>query len=129
MFTNLTGQSLLETLRIRNRLANGLSNDFTEKEIYEAVKNCKKLLHGNFADIWNTNDIDKVLSQRQFYCSSSVAKLIAEHKYNLALHELIDCIDDCGMGLSRTITVNEYVLYNSLLDCFIAHFETNKKDR
>ena len=107
-YTNLTGESLLTALQIKGRLANGLNDDFTNEEIYIAVKNCKKLLYNNFTDIWTADDTDKVLSQRQFYCSSSVVKLLAEHRYSLALHELIDCIDDYGTGRSRVVTVNVF---------------------
>lgn len=47
------------------------------------------------------------LSARQGLCSEATIKLIMDNKYNHALHEFEDCIDDCGKDKERYLTKNE----------------------
>lgn len=46
-----------------------------------------------------------------------------ENRYNLALHEFLDCIDDWGRGRDRKISIDECILYNCILSCFMARLE------
>lgn len=46
-----------------------------------------------------------------------------DNKYNHALHEFEDCIDDYGKGKGRYLTKNEFILYNCILTCFITKLE------
>lgn len=46
-----------------------------------------------------------------------------DNKYNHALHEFEDCIDDYGKGKERYLTRNEFILYNCILNCFITRLE------
>lgn len=63
------------------------------------------------------------LSARQGCCSEATIKLIMDNKYNHALHEFEDCIDDYGKGKGRYLTKNEFILYNCILTCFITRLE------
>ena len=118
----VTGEDLLNSLLIRGDYA-GYDTHFSDEEIYAALQKCKRLLTVPFCD----NDIQcayvSPLSARQGYCSDASIKLIMDNKYNHALHEFEDCIDDYGKGKGRYLTKNEFILYNCILTCFITRLE------
>lgn len=119
---SVTGEELLNSLLIRGEYA-GYDTHFSNSEIYVALQKCKKLVDVPFCD----NDIQcayvSPLSARQGYCSDATMKLIMDNKYNHALHEFEDCIDDYGKGKERYLTQNEFILYNCILTCFITRLE------
>lgn len=124
---SIKGEELLNSLLIKGKYAtfdSGFSND----EIYTALHKCKDLLPLPCCD----NDIlcenISPLSARQGFCSNAAIELIMDNKYNDALHEFEDCIDDYGKGENRYITKNELILYNCILSCFISKLEAENKD-
>lgn len=118
----VTGEDLLNSLLIRGEYA-GYDTHFSDGEIYIALQKCKRLITVPYCD----NDIQcayvSPLSARQGYCSDATIKLIMDNKYNHALHEFEDCIDDYGKGKERYLTKNEFILYNCILTCFITRLE------
>lgn len=122
---NMTGEDILNTLLIRGEYA-GYNSHFTDGEIYIALSKCKRLL--NVPSVCFAEKNEKSLSSRQSFCSNAAIKLIMENRYNQALHEFEDCIDDYGKGRSRLITISECVLYNCVLNCFIARLEENTEN-
>lgn len=119
---SVTGEELLNSLLIRGKYA-GYDSHFSDGEIYVALQKCKRLIDIPCCD----NDIQcaymPLLSVRQGYCSEATIKLIMDNKYNYALHEFEDCIDDYGKGKERYLTKNELILYNCILACFITRLE------
>ena len=127
---DVTGEQLLNTLRIRGEFAS-VGNTFTDGEIYIALTKCKYLLNRESVYFEGSKDLEdssEMLSGRQYFCSNATIQLIMQNEFNPALHEFEDCIDDYGKGKVRTITVNEYVLYNCILNCFIARLEERSDD-
>lgn len=118
----VTGEELLNSLLISGEYA-GYDTHFSDDEIYIALQKCKRLI----TIPWCDNDIQynymQPLSARQGCCSESTIKLIMDNKYNHALHEFEDCIDDYGKGKERYLTKNEFILYNCILTCFITRLE------
>lgn len=119
---SVTGEELLNSLLIRGKYA-GYDSHFSDGEIYIALQKCKRLI----TIPWCNNDIQcdymSPLSARQGCCSEATIKLIMDNKYNHALHEFEDCIDDYGKGKGRYLTKNEFILYNCILTCFITRLE------
>lgn len=119
---SVTGEELLNSLLIRGKYA-GYDTHFSDGEIYIALQKCKQLITIPCCE----NDIQctymSPLSARQGYCSEATIKLIMDNKYNHALHEFEDCIDDYGKGRARYLTKNELILYNCILTCFITRLE------
>lgn len=118
----VTGEELLNSLLIRGEYASP-NTHFSDGEIYIALQKCKCLITVPCCN----NDIQGAyvssLSARQGCCSDATIKLIMENKYNYALHEFEDCIDDYGKGRERYLTKNEFILYNCILTCFITRLE------
>lgn len=125
---SLTGQELLDSLKIRDKLAYSYENGFTDDEIYIALYRCKHLLNTRQTRPWDKEEYDKVLSDRQNFCSNTAIQLIMQNSYNHALHEFEDCIDDYGNGLNRFVSANEFVLYNCILNCFMARLEEQSEN-
>lgn len=90
-------------------------------KIYEALIDINEYLNGIVKNscAWET----RPLSERQIICAESVMALIHDEEYSKALHELADCIDDYGTATTRTISINEYALYNCMISCFIKKME------
>lgn len=118
---SLTGQDLLDTLLINGERANH-SSHFTNVQIYEALYKCANLIP--FLPDSHREELPvRPLSQRQNDCAQDVIKLIMQNKYNHALHELQDCIDDFGKGSDRIITASEFTLYSCIITCFMKKLE------
>lgn len=121
-FINVTGAELLEALKIDGKLTRAGKFDFTNMQIYEALKRCEHVLGiRDYSYKDRTHDIS--LSERQASCAEAVTDLIMMNRYNDALHEFEDCIDDYSKGFNRTISANEYALYRCILKCFIKRLE------
>lgn len=118
----VTGEDLLNSLLIRGEYA-GYDTHFSDGEIYNALQKCKRLIIVPFCDDDIQCDYLSPLSGRQSFCSAATIKLIMDNKYNHALHEFEDCIDDYGKGKERYLTKNECILYNCILTCFITKLE------
>lgn len=121
----ITGLDLLNTLLVDGKYAT-FDSSFTNEEIYAALLRCKELLSSHSYCYPSNFDscVETPLSGRQNFCANAAIKLIMEEKYNIALHDFMDCIDDYDKGRERGITANEYTIYNCILNCFIAKLET-----
>lgn len=119
----ITGEELLNTITIRGECTSFINTRYTDEEIYETLKNCKSLLEKMGCLYSEECEFEKSLSSRQNFCACSSIKLIMESAYNQAMHEFQDCIADYGKGRNRPVTMNEYILYNCILDCFLAKLE------
>lgn len=116
----ITGQTLMDSLLINGKYADGY-RQFTNKEILNALKKCKLLLKPYYdCDFYHE---ESEISSRQGFCARAVLLYIVNQKYNAAMHELYDCIDDYGNGRIRVVTKNEYILYECLISCFIKALE------
>lgn len=118
---SLTGQDLLAALLINGEYADHNSH-FTDVQIYEALFKCANLIPF-LPDAHIVGMPVKPLSHRQNYCSNYAISLIMRNKYNHALHEFQDCIDDYGEGVNRIITADEYTLYSNIITCFMLRLE------
>lgn len=119
---SVTGEDLLNSLLIKGKYA-GYDSHFSDGEIYIALQKCKRLIAIPCCDNDIQCDYMSPLSTRQGCCSEATIKLIMNNKYNHALHEFEDCIDDYGKGKERYLTKNELILYNCILTCFITRLE------
>ena len=123
----ITGQTLMDSLLINGQYAT-YDSEFSNEEISGALKKCRLLLKP-YCDCGFYHE-ESEISSRQGFCARSVLLYIVNRKYNAAMHELYDCIDDYGNGRIRVVTKNEYILYGCLIPCFIEaleHEETNNK--
>lgn len=119
----ITGQILIDSLLINGQYATYYSK-FSNEEILNALKKCKLLLKP-CCDC-NFPHEKSELSSRQGFCARSVLSHIINQRYNEAMHELYDCIDDYENGRIRVVTKNEYILYECLISCFIEALEHEK---
>lgn len=124
---SIKGEELLNSLLIKGNYAT-FNTDFSNDEIYTALQKCKDLIPLPCCDSDILCNNTSSLSARQGFCSNAVIELIMDNKYNDALHEFEDCIDDYGKGKNRCITKNELILYNCILSCFISKLEAENKD-
>lgn len=123
---------LLSKLRIRGQYAQ-YNSQFTDGEIYIALCRAKEYLDVYIIGvdatefIGNKDNINLIrpISPRQVYCSNFAIYLIMKKKYNHALHEFMDCIDDYQHSPNRAVSINEYALYICIMNCFIAMIEEN----
>lgn len=123
----ITGQTLMDSLLINGQYAT-YNSEFSNEEILDALKKCRLLLKP-YCDCDFYHE-ESEISSRQGFCARAVLLYIVNRKYNAAMHELYDCIDDYGNGRIRVVTKNEYILYGCLIPCFIEaleHEETNNK--
>lgn len=123
----ITGQILMDSLLINGQYAT-YNSEFSNEEILDALKKCRLLLKP-YCDCDFYHE-ESEISSRQGFCARAVLLYIVNRKYNAAMHELYDCIDDYGNGRIRVVTKNEYILYGCLIPCFIEaleHEETNNK--
>lgn len=114
----ITGRTLMNKLLINGKHADGC-RQFTNKEILNALKKCRLLLK-SYCDFYHE---ESEISSRQGFCARAVLLHIVNQRYNAAMHELYDCIDDYGNGRIRVVTKNEYILYGCLILCFIEALE------
>lgn len=112
-------------LSIINGKSATMSGNLNNEDIYECLLKMKDYLSKVY--IIPTNSIDNYekkqnLSSRQICCSKLCGEYLIKQEFVPALHELLDCINDYGYGLneSRLITIEEYSLYLSLINGFIA---------
>ena len=120
-------QTLMDSLLINGQYAT-YNSEFSNEEILDALKKCRLLLKP-YCDC-NFYHEESEISSRQGFCARAVLLYIVNRKYNAAMHELYDCIDDYGNGRIRVLTKNEYILYGCLIPCFIEALEreeTNNK--
>lgn len=115
-----TGQTLMDSLLINRKYAT-YNSEFSNEEILVALKKCKLLLKP-YCDCDFYHE-ESEISSRQGFCARAVLLYIINRKYNAAMHELYDCIDDYGNGRIRVVTKNEYILYGCLISCFIEALE------
>lgn len=115
-----TGEELLNSLLINGKYANYYTR-FTNIEILQALQRCKRKIVYPCCDteIWDSGSF----SARQANCAIATIELIMRDKYNDALHELEDCIDNMGEGKNKYLTGNELVLYNCIITCFVNRLE------
>lgn len=123
----ITGQILIDNLLINGQYAT-YNSEFSNEEILNTLKKCQLLLK----PFYNCNfpHEKSEISSRQGFCARAVLLHIVNQRYNAAMHELYDCIDDYGNGRIRIVTKNEYILYECLISCFIEaleHEEANDK--
>lgn len=121
----LTGSDVLESMLIRGHLVEGVF-DCTDTEIYEALVRCRELLMPLKVKLevsQESNFSMKQLSGRQSFCAETAVELIINGRYQSAMHEFQDCIDDYGEGRHRTLTKDEVMLYNIILYVFISRLE------
>lgn len=125
----ITGRTLTDSLLINGKYAT-YNSEFSNEEILDALKKCKLLLKPyRDCDFYHK---ESEISSRQGFCARAVLLHIVNQRYNAAMHELYDCIDDYGNGRIRVVTKNEYILYGCLISCFIEaleHEETNNKNK
>lgn len=114
----ITGRTLMNKLLINGKHADRC-RQFTNKEILNALKKCRLLLK-SYCDFYHE---ESEISSRQGFCARAVLLHIVNQRYNAAMHELYDCIDDYGNGRIRVVTKNEYILYGCLISCFIEALE------
>ncbi len=118
-----TGQTLMDSLFINGKYAT-YNSEFSNEEILDALKKCKLLLKPyRDCDFYHE---ESEISSRQGFCARAVLLHIVNQRYNAAMHELYDCIDDYGNGRIRVVTKNEYILYECLISCFIEALEQEK---
>lgn len=122
---NLKNEELLSILMIRGSYVE-CNSSFLDSEIYLALCKAKKYLDVHIAPTVEYLDMHRPLSARQIYCSQLAMNMIITKKYNDALHEFMDCIDDYGKSDNRNISVNEFALYNCILQCFMFMLENEK---
>lgn len=124
----IIGQTLMDSLLINGQYAT-YNSEFSNEEILDALKKCRLLLKP-YCDCDFYHE-ESEISSRQGFCARAVLLYIVNRKYNAAMHELYDCIDDYGNGRIRVVTKNEYILYGCLISCFIEALEqeeaNNKK--
>lgn len=123
----IIGQTLMDSLLINGQYAT-YNSEFSNEEILDALKKCRLLLKP-YCDCDFYHE-ESEISSRQGFCARAVLLYIVNRKYNAAMHELYDCIDDYGNGRIRVVTKNEYILYGCLISCFIEALEqeeTNNK--
>ena len=119
----ITGQTLMDSLLINGQYAT-YNSEFSNEEILDALKKCKLLLKPyRDCDFYHE---ESEISSRQGFCARAVLLHIVNQRYNAAMHELYDCIDDYGNGRIRVVTKNEYILYDCLISCFIEALEQEK---
>lgn len=116
----ITGQTLMDSLLINGQYAT-YNSEFSNEEILAALKKCKLLLKP-YCDCDFYHE-ESEISSRQGFCARAVLLHIVNQRYNAAMHELYDCIDDYGNGRIRVVTKNEYILYGCLISCFIEALE------
>lgn len=116
-----TGQTLMDSLLINGQYAT-YDSEFSNEEIFNALKKCRLLLK-SYCDFYHE---ESEISSRQGFCARAVLLYIVNQRYNAAMHELYDCIDDYGKGRTRVVTKNEYILYDCLISCFIEALEQEK---
>lgn len=116
----ITGQTLMDSLLINGQYAT-YNSEFSNEEILAALKKCRLLLKP-YCDCDFYHE-ESEISSRQGFCARAVLLYIVNRKYNAAMHELYDCIDDYGNGRIRVVTKNEYILYGCLISCFIEALE------
>lgn len=125
----ITGRTLTDSLLINGKYAT-YNSEFSNEEILDALKKCKLLLKPyRDCDFYHE---ESEISSRQGFCARAVLLHIVNQRYNAAMHELYDCIDDYENGRIRVVTKNEYILYGCLISCFIEaleHEETNNKNK
>ena len=115
-----TGQTLMDSLLINGQYAT-YNSEFSNEEILDALKKCRLLLKP-YCDCDFYHE-ESEISSRQGFCARAVLLHIVNQRYNAAMHELYDCIDDYGNGKIRVVTKNEYILYGCLISCFIEALE------
>lgn len=115
-----TGQTLMDSLLINRKYAT-YNSEFSNEEILAALKKCRLLLKP-YCDCDFYHE-ESEISSRQGFCARAVLLHIVNQRYNAAMHELYDCIDDYGNGRIRVVTKNEYILYGCLISCFIEALE------
>lgn len=118
-----TGQTLMDSLLINGQYAT-YNSEFSNEEILDALKKCRLLLKP-YCDCDFYHE-ESEISSRQGFCARAVLLHIVNQRYNAAMHELYDCIDDYGNGKIRVVTKNEYILYGCLISCFIEALEQEK---
>lgn len=116
----ITGRTLTDSLLINGKYAT-YNSEFSNEEILAALKKCRLLLKP-YCDCDFYHE-ESEISSRQGFCARAVLLYIVNRKYNAAMHELYDCIDDYGNGRIRVVTKNEYILYGCLISCFIEALE------
>lgn len=116
----ITGRTLMNKLLINGQYAT-YNSEFSNEEILVALKKCKLLLKP-YCDCDFYHE-ESEISSRQGFCARAVLLHIVNQRYNAAMHELYDCIDDYGNGRIRVVTKNEYILYGCLISCFIEALE------
>lgn len=120
-----TGQTLMDSLLINGQYAT-YDSEFSNEEILNALKKCRLLLKP-YCDFYHE---ESEISSRQGFCARAVLLYIVNQRYNAAMHELYDCIDDYfGNGRTRVVTKNEYILYDCLISCFIEALEQEEKNK
>lgn len=120
----ITGRTLTDSLLINGKYAT-YNSEFSNEEILDALKKCKLLLKP-YCDFYHE---ESEISSRQGFCAKAVLLYIVNQRYNAAMHELYDCIDDYGKGRTRVVTKNEYILYDCLISCFIEALEQEEKNK
>lgn len=121
----ITGRTLMNKLLINGKYAT-YDSEFSNEEILDALKKCKLLLKPyRDCDFYHE---ESEISSRQGFCARAVLLYIVNQRYNAAMHELYDCIDDYGKGITRVVTKNEYILYECLISCFIEALEQEKNN-
>lgn len=119
----ITWQTLMDSLLINGQYAT-YNSEFSNEEILDALKKCRLLLKP-YCDCDFYHE-ESEISSRQGFCARAVLLHIVNQRYNAAMHELYDCIDDYGNGKIRVVTKNEYILYGCLIPCFIEALEQEK---
>lgn len=99
---------------------------YSNKLIYNALVKCKEYLKSHEkiyleGQLKEITDWFRPISGWQCRCAISVLDNIKEKKYNSALHEFTDCIED--KVIYKGISPNEHCMYNLLIDSFLNTLE------
>jgi hypothetical protein len=100
---------------------------YSNKLIYNALVECKEYLKSH-EKIYLEGQLNEItdwfrpISGWQCHCAISVLSNIKEKKYNSAIHEFTDCIEDKIMY--KGISPNEHCMYNLLIDSFLNSLES-----
>lgn len=135
LISDIKNKELLHVLLIDGKYVSPESN-YSVKEIQDALLRGKEYLshvhisfHEEPCEDEEHMDHIRPISARQFYCATFVISLVFEGKYNHAMHELMDCINDYGNATihETTISINEYALYMCLIDTFLQKLQLEGK--
>lgn len=115
----------------------------SSKEIMDIMKSVEKFLNqiepkrageDNVTCMLNCflkqdKELFRPVSYTQMKAADRVNQYLTKGEFNNALHELAECVEDgrTGLNMEKYISVNEYVFYKVLVECFLCKLEECKE--